>query len=311
VVPSFSNKAIQQFISNSKATFNYPSKDFIDWAIGFDLAAKTNENIVATKMGLLLFGENVDEIYSHSIFKVEIDYGDGNSEIKNITGPISLQLPILMDIIKDKALKLTIDRSEAERAEHIDFPPEILREVIANAIIHRDYSIEGANNYIYVSKDKIVIKSPGLPIEPFTIENIRTMDLPSVSRNPKIMYVYNRMGMAEARGFGLRSLKDLPSKGFPLPLFKLVGNILEITLVRNKSQFAKAKGFENIELSDEDKLGLVYIQNNEPITTTDYANEFDLTNKTSQRRLSALVDKGVITKEGEKRWTKYSIKKEV
>lgn len=311
LIQSFSTKAIQQFITNSNATFKYPSEDFTDWAVGFDLAAKTNKIIVATKMGLLLFGENVDEIYPHSIFKVEIDYGDGKSEIKNITGPISLQLPLVMNLIIDKALKLTIDRSNAEREEHIDFPTEILREVIANAIIHRDYSIAGANNYIYVSKDKIVVKSPGLPIEPFTLEDIRTMDLPSVSRNPKIMYVYNRMGMAEARGLGLRNLKDLPSKGFPLPLFKLVGNILEITLVRNKAQFAKAKGFENIDLSDEDKLGLVFIQNNEPITTSDYANEFDLANKTAQRRLSTLLDKGVITKEGEKRWTRYSIKKEV
>lgn len=310
VISKFSDKAVQQFITNANANFNYPSKDFNDWAIGFDLATKIGNNIVATKMGLILFGENVDEVYSHSIFKVEIDYGDGKSEIQNITGPISLQLPKLMEIIKNKALKLTIDRSDAERTEHIDFPTEILREVIANAIIHRDYSIEGANNYIYISKDKIVVKSPGLPIEPFTIEDIRTMDLPSVSRNPKIMYVYNRMGMAEARGFGLRSLKDLPSKGFPLPLFRLMGNILEITLVRNKSQFAKVKGFENVKLSEEDKMGLVYIQNNEPITTSNYANEFSLTNKTAQRRLSSLVEKGVITKEGEKRWTKYSIKNE-
>lgn len=140
---------------------------------------------------------------------------------------------------------------------------------------------------------------------------MRTLDLPSVSRNPKIMYVYNRMGMAEARGIGLRTLKDLPSKGFPLPIFKTIGNILEITLVRNKSQFAIAKGFVNINLSEEDKIGLVYIQNNEPISTSDYANEFNLTNKTAQRRLSNLVEKGVIIKEGEKRWTKYSIKKEL
>jgi len=310
IISEFSDKAVRQFLSNANATFKYPSKDFSEWAIGFDLVTKKGKNIIATKMGLLLFGEKVDEVYSHSIFKVEIDYGDGKSEIENITGPISLQLPKLMEIITNKALKLTIDRSEAKRTEHIDFPTEILREVIANAIIHRDYSIEGANNYIYISKDKIVIKSPGLPIEPFTIEDIRTMDLPSVSRNPKIMYVYNRMGMAEARGFGLRSLKDLPKKGFPLPLFKLIGNILEITLVRNNSQFAKIKGFENIELSEEDKIGLVYIQNYQPISTSDYANEFSLTNKTAQRRLSSLVVKGIITKEGEKRWTKYSIKKE-
>lgn len=97
VISGFSNKAIQQFISNSKATFNYPSKDFNNWAIGFELVTKAGNNMVATKMVLLLLGEEVDEIYSHSIFKVEIDYEDGKTEIKNITGPISLQLPKLIE----------------------------------------------------------------------------------------------------------------------------------------------------------------------------------------------------------------------
>lgn len=308
-ISSFSDQAVNQFINNSGISFAYPSPEFNDWAISFDLASMKGSNIVPTTLGLLLFGASVEEIFPHSIFKVEIDYGDGKSEIQNITGPISLQLQKLIEYITQKALKLTIDRSTAKRTENMDFPIVILREVLANAIIHRDYTIEGASNYIYINQDKIIVKSPGLPILPFTIDDLRKMDLPSVSRNPKIMYVYNRMGMAESRGIGLRSLKSLPSKGFPLPLFNLIGNVLEITLVRNKSQIAEVKGLDNLSLSDEDREGLFYIQNNEPISSSDYASEFSLTKKTAQRRLSALVGKGIIYKEGEKRWMKYFIKK--
>ena len=112
-----------------------------------------------------------------------------------------------MKFIKDKGLKLTIDRSSAKREIVSDFTIEVLREVVDNAIIHRDYTITEATNYLYIGSEKIIVRSPGIPMPPLTIDDIRTMDLPSISRNPKIMFVYNRMGLAEARGIGLRNMK--------------------------------------------------------------------------------------------------------
>lgn len=83
----------------------------------------------------MLFGEYADEILPHTIFKVEIDYGNGNTEIEDFGGPVATQLPRIMKFIKDKGLKLTIDRSSAKREVIPDFPVEVLREVVANAII--------------------------------------------------------------------------------------------------------------------------------------------------------------------------------
>lgn len=256
---------------------------------------------------MLVFGENVDHIYPHSIFKVELDYGD-TTEIKDFGGPISTQLSVVLDFVKNKGLKLTIDRTNAKRRVNEDFPFVILREVIANAIIHRDYSIEESTNYLYISSEKIIIKSPGLPMPPLTIEDIRTMDLPSISRNPKIMFVFNRMGMAEQRGIGLRSLKRLPQLGFPLPQFNLKGNIIEVVFGRDSSLIPEMKGFDNPDISKEDREGLYFIQQNEPISVKDYAAKFELTDKTAQRRLVDLVNKGLLVKEGDKRWTKYRLK---
>jgi len=308
-IEQFSNDAIQIFIKNANADFKYPSSEFTEWAIGFGLLSDNNNIVFATKLGLLLFGEKVDEIYPHTIFKIEIDYGTKNPEVVDFGGPISTQLSRVLLFIKNKALKLTIDRNSAKREDIYDFPFDVLREVVANAIIHRDYSIENSTNYIYISSEKIIIKSPGLPVEPLTINNLRTMDLPSISRNPKIMYVFNRMGMAEQRGIGLRSLKDLPAKGFLLPIFNLTGKILEITLIRDKSKLAEVIGFDNVNLSKEEKEGLVFIQNNGSISVSQYAEFFAYKNKTAQRRLAGLVEKGIVIKTGEKRGTKYSLAK--
>jgi len=308
-ITQFSVSAVNKFIEHSNAKFTFPSDEFINWALSFELATKSERGIEPTKLGMLVFGEKKEDVHAnaHSIFKVEIDYG-GTTEIMDFDGPITIQLPAVLDFVKNKGLKLTIDRTDAKRKVNEDFPFEILREVIANAIIHRDYSIEESTNYVYINSEKIIIRSPGLPVAPLTIDDIKTMDLPSISRNPKIMYVFNRMGMAEQRGIGLRSLKRLPKLGFPLPQFKLKGKILEIVFGRDSSLIAEMRGFDNLDITTEDREGLYFIQQNNSVTVNDYASHFGLTNKTAQRRLADLVEKDLLVKEGKNRWTKYQLR---
>ncbi|MFA5849555.1 MAG: ATP-binding protein [Bacteroidales bacterium] len=308
-INAFSKAALNEFLQNSKTTFKYPSKVFNEWALSFELVTKDKENILPTKLGLMLFGEKADEIFPHTIFKVELDYGTGQPEIEDFGGPVATQLPRIIKFIKDKGLKLTIDRNSAKREIVSDFPIEVLREVIANAIIHRDYAITEATNYLYIGPEKIIVRSPGLPMPPLSIEDMRTMDLPSISRNPKIMYVYNRMGLAEARGIGLRNMKRLPEYGFPLPTFNLKGNVLEIVFARDASLIPELIGGIIEDLTQEDRDGLFFIQQNEPISVKDYATHFGLTDKTAQRRIANLFDKGFLGREGENRWIKYKIKK--
>lgn len=308
-VSSFSKSAVDEFIKNSQVKFTYPSETFNDWALSFELVNKEGDSLVPTKLGLMLFGEHADDILPHINFKVELDYGDGKTEIDDFGGPVATQLPRVLKFIVDKGLKLTIDRSKAKRETVHDFPLEVLREVIANAIIHRDYSITQATNYIYIGPEKIIIRSPGFPTPPLTIEDLKSMDLPSISRNPKIMYVYNRMGLAEQRGIGLRNMKRLPQYGFPLPTFNMKGNILEIAFARDASLIPELIGIDATGLKKEDRDGLFFIQQNEPIAVNDYAEHFGLTNKTAQRRIAELFERGLLEKEGINRWVKYRIKK--
>ena len=308
-ISEFSKSTILEFIKNSKAKFSYPSPEFNLWALSFELCNKVDSQIVPTNLGLILFGEQSESIIPQSIFKVELDYGEGKTEIKDFKGPVATQLPRVLKYIEDKGLKLIINRSKAQREEVFDFPLDVLREVIANAIIHRDYSIDQSTNYLYIGPQKIIIRSPGLPMLPLTIEDIRTMDLPSISRNPKIMYIYNRMGLAEQRGIGLRNMKRLPESGFPLPTFTMKGNILEIVFVRDSSLIPELKGINADDLTQQDRDGLFFIQQNEPIGVKEYAKHFNLSDKTAQRRIANLFANGLLEKEGENRWIKYRIKK--
>ena len=75
--------------------------------------------------------------------------------------------------------------------------------------------------------------------------------------------------------------------------------------IRDRSEIISS---ETADLSEQDKQGIQFIQENQSISVSDYANEFKIATKTAQRRLSDLVEKGLIIKEGERRWTRYRIK---
>jgi ATP-dependent DNA helicase RecG len=48
-----------------------------------------------------------------------------------------------------------------DRIEHLEFPVEVLREGLVNALMHRDYAIRGGNIFVEIYPDRIAIVSPG------------------------------------------------------------------------------------------------------------------------------------------------------
>jgi len=185
-INQFDEKAVKQFLNVSGASFSYPSEEFNQWAVGFGIADKNTKNTFhPTRLGLILFGKSVEDIFPHTLFKVEVNYSSGETEIRDFGGPIVSQLTPILTYLKDKVLKLTIDRSKGKREEKIDFPIEVLREAISNAIIHRDYENEKSPNYLSINPKTITIRSPGKPESPLTIEDLQTFELPPVFLDTK------------------------------------------------------------------------------------------------------------------------------
>ncbi len=304
---SFSSETIQKFIQISEAPLSYPSNQFNEWAEEFQFIKRTVDGVVPTGLGLMLFGLRPENQFPQTIFKVEINYGKEKAEIRDFKGPLVRQLPEILDFVKDKALKITINRDNGVRTEQEDFPFVILREAIANAIIHRDYSIEGATNYLYIDSDTIILRSPGEPMKPLTLDDLRNFDTPSLSRNPKIMYIFNQMKLAEQRGMGLRNMRSLPQQGFPLPIFDNKAGSLQITFGRTKKFIATNAGL-NKESNEDDNDLLLFMQTQSEISVADYANYSGINTKTVQRRLAKLVDLGLVETIGGRRWTKYKLK---
>lgn len=62
-----------------------------------------------------------------------------------------------------KVLPLSKNTSGFKRKDVPDFPIGVLREAIVNALVHRDYEIEGAKCEIKIEENKIIVTSPANP----------------------------------------------------------------------------------------------------------------------------------------------------
>lgn len=85
------------------------------------------------------------------------------------------------------------------RTEVKVYPNIALRELIANALIHQDFSLKGTGPMIEIFKDRIEISNPGKPL----IDVLRFIDHNPVSRNEKLAYFMRRLNICEERGSGI------------------------------------------------------------------------------------------------------------
>ncbi len=79
------------------------------------------------------------------------------------------------------------------------FPDLAIRELVANALIHQDFSVTGAGPMIEIFDDRIEITNPGEPL----VDTQRFLDTPRRSRNETLASLMRRARICEERGSGV------------------------------------------------------------------------------------------------------------
>lgn len=100
---------------------------------------------------------------------------------------------------------------EAVRDEVKMFPKQALRELIANALVHQDFDIDGASVMIEMYNDRVEISNPGIP--PIKVE--RFID-EYRSRNERLADLMRRLHICEEKGSGVDKVVDA-AEAFQLP----------------------------------------------------------------------------------------------
>ncbi len=263
---------------------------------------------VPSGFGLLLFGEAPRNVMRQAGLLGTLHFADGTEELRDFDGPQIFAPDQALQWLRNK-LPNPVDRSEARRREINEAFFELAREGIVNAIVHRDYAIEGAKCQLVVTPDTIVVKSPGGPVKPITLEQLQSFSAPMLSRNPLLHYVFARLDLAEERGLGLKSMRDRATEArLPLPKYSWDDPYLVLTLYRSAESAAtmvsKAMlgALSNLELD-----GWAFLSTRAEATQGEYARYLGINARSAQRHLTHFVELGLLRRTGQARATKYQV----
>ena len=263
-----------------------------------------------TIAGMLLFGRlPVPETTHASITAVRYagtTPGDVFSR-EDIEGPLAAQ------IRRAEAFLLThttqrVSLEGLAREDEPAYPREVLREVIVNAVAHRDYAVRGESIQVFVFSDRIEIYSPGRLPGHVTIEN---MVRERFSRNPVIVQVLSDLGFVERLGYGIdRMLLLLEQEGYRPPRFEETSAGFRVTLYAKAPRLpAQPRAWLHLELNPRQERALDYVVDRGRIANREYqALCPDVSAETIRRDLSDLVHKDILIRIGRKRATYYILK---
>lgn len=111
------------------------------------------------------------------------------------------------------------------------FPPLAVRELVANALFHQDFSITGTGPMVEIFDNRIEITSPGEPL----LDTRRFLDNPPQSRNEALAALMRRFGICEERGSGIdKVVFQVELAQLPAPLFEAPPGFTRATLFSHR-----------------------------------------------------------------------------
>lgn len=192
----------------------------------------STDNIYPTLSGLLMFGE-YPQGYLPQLFIACVvvpgtklgdvgELGQRFDDNKRVEGTIDEMLAQTLNFIRRNIGTMVVIDDNGERKNIPEYPMKALKEAVANALIHRDYSISRESAYIYVQiyDDRIEIINPGDLYGNNRIENLGT-DVMLEARNKNLVRLLEEKGnIIENRHTGIATMREEMKKlGLPEPEF--------------------------------------------------------------------------------------------
>ena len=274
---------------------------------------KKDNQYMPTNAGVLLFCQTPQLfILQSEVICVRFKGTDviGYIDRKDLSGPLPKMVEDAEAFIR-KHMKVGGKIVGFRRVDYPEYPIEAVREIILNAVIHRDWSLTGQQIRIFMFDNRIEVHSPGKLMPGISVEQLRKGESRSVLRNPAIVEVFKDLGFIEKLGSGIpRVLRLLKEHGLEKPEFS--ESELEFTVT-----LYGPGGEESMESETEELLKTLnprqqslekYFLENERLTIQDFCKMHpEVTRRTLIRDLNDLVKKGILKRHGVKRGTYYTL----
>ncbi len=286
-VEELNKSLLKEYLQIRKKMRNVPVRGSIEENIKKLGIEKNNKLNIA---GVLFFTDNPQKYFDWTGIRVIELYPDGETkEIKEFKGPLWKMIDdVYNEVIK--RLPFTEIRVGTKREKILLFPEEAIREAIINAVAHRNYRIR-TDIRIFIKHDSLVIKNPGSFPPGVTPDNPE-----HIARNPKICQFLYEMGYIERYGYGIIRMKEaVKNHPFATLEFNLGPMYTEVIF---KSAYR--------ELNEAERLIIALLRKG-PKTSTEIAQEMNMSKVAVLRKLENLLKLGVIKKSGKGKKTRYSL----
>jgi len=293
-IADLDSSKIQYFLDHRRNGITSPLTE--DVLRSYEIIKKEHSTDYATTAGMLLFGKSPQQFLSEAYILCchFSDFKDREAiASRTCKGTLFEQFDESFDFIMERINK-SFKIEKRKREEHWEIPPIAIREVLMNAILHRNYHIN-APIKVSIYSDRIEFFSPGGlpgPIDTSELESGITY-----VRNTCIAKVLWEAQYIEKMGSGFITLfKSYRKEGLRSPEVIEGTNFVKCILPKIHSDAIK----EDIE-----GLILSLFKTSDEISRADIIRQLNIPRTTAGRALNKLIESGKLTRHGKGPTTKY------
>lgn len=316
----FAAEAIEAY-RRRRAAAN-PSAEELGWSDSELLDALSATRVYrgttrATVCGLMLFGKKT--ALRRTFPMARVDYirvpgrlwmEDPEASFETVEmrdSLLSLVPKVIATVLDDIPKGFRMDTDGVHRQDVSLIPERVIREVVVNALMHRNYRTRQPVQIIRFS-NRIEFKNPGCSLKP----DDRLGEPGSVHRNEKLAAVLHECNLAETKGSGIRVMRELMDKAnLTLPLFESDRDADTFSVTLLTHHFMDAADiewlgtFRDCELSEDEARALVFTKEVGQIDNAAYRDINKVDSLTASGHLRKMRNNGLLEQRGRGTKTYY------
>ncbi|MFH5207414.1 ATP-binding protein [Antrihabitans sp. NCIMB 15449] len=239
---------------------------------------------------------------------------------QTITGPIPVMVLDAVAALIRNMRKAAIIRG-ISREDRYDYPLDVIRELVVNALMHRDYSPEarGAQVQIELYVDRLVVKSPGGLYGSISVDMLGSSGNVNTSRNHALAAILADLSLpgsrgesiCENRGSGLpQVMESLRQAGMSPPTFDAAPGRLMVTVPQHAllspDTVEWIGSLRQRHLTDSQHLALAMMRTTGRTTNT-MLQAWGVAPVSAGQALRDLVIRGLAVSTGGRRYASYQL----
>ena len=252
--------------------------------------------------GILLFAKEPERFFRQNFISCVLYKGN---ERVNIIDRKDFKKDLLtnyidgINFLKQHLRVEYVIKDAGPREEILELPEKALREVLINAIIHRDYFEERFGIFVEIFDDRLEITNFGKLL--FDKSKLGKISFP---RNPILFDMFHRVGLIEKVGSGINRIKDLIKKrGLRIKFevddfFKVVfyRDLIRESLVKKVGEGLVERLVERLVESQKEIIRL--ISKDSYISKQELSKKIGISTTAIDKNISKLKQKGLLKRVG-------------